>query len=308
VEGIMSSFELDVDAIELGEHIEVVSITRDDLDYMMTLHRKTQTLYAVDDDGSLAPLFSEAISETARDEETGERVDTKAELAVEKAHGGVGDIVVSYEGPSGQHDVRRFRFTGAAYEGTDKTEQAPIALPAISEGTVMSVARASAALRSPEHRAEVDGKEIRVAGYVVRSTIDEVPLCAVHRAGIEDPQGCAPPVPTFWLADTPKASPAESMRVMGWASNHAVIYDAIRLADRGVSASTVDGFWGVTLPQPLPAVGARLVIVGRYATKFEKATLPVPPDPVMGILDASQITTLTKASVAARLRGMPPAR
>ncbi|HEY5955784.1 MAG TPA: hypothetical protein VIV60_04490, partial [Polyangiaceae bacterium] len=99
------------------------------------------------------------------------------------------------------------------------------------------------------------------------------------------PEDCKPPVPTFWLGDTKDAPRTEAMQVMGFASNYAQIFDAIKEFDeKGEKAEANDTFWGKPIPNPLPAKGYHVRITGPYSTTFTGASTGAQADPIMGIL------------------------
>jgi hypothetical protein len=82
-------------------------------------------------------------------------------------------------------------------------------------------------LRSLTHFKEVTAGPISVVGYVVDSNIPRAPACAVHRTGKADPANCESPLPSFWIADDKTSPTAPRIRVVGWARNFAVIFDAM---------------------------------------------------------------------------------
>jgi tetratricopeptide (TPR) repeat protein len=158
----------------------------------------------------------------------------------------------------------------------------------LKDGDAFTVWGASYSLRSRAHRRDVlrEGPErfITITGYVTKTNLPDAPKCAVHRPGRADPPDCLRPLPTFWLGDTKDAPPEECIRVVGWASNYAQIFEAIRAFDRRVPSDYIDGFWGVSIPNPLPAVGEKLVIRGTYDTAFALAGASRDLDPEMGFL------------------------
>lgn len=158
-------------------------------------------------------------------------------------------------------------------------------------------------LRSPEHRDAVTREPVTVVGYVVATNLADAPGCAVHEVGIADPPECTAPIPAFWLGDRPDAAIADSVKVMGFASNYAQIYDAIREFDRG-QPTAVDAFWGQEVPNPLPAVGARVAVTGRFGRTFSMASSGVETDDTMGIVTYTSMQTLEPASELATLSGV----
>lgn len=157
-------------------------------------------------------------------------------------------------------------------------------------------------LRSRQHRDQVTREPVVVVGYVVSSNLPTAPLCAVHEGGVADPEDCKPPVPAFWLGDSPDAALDESVKVMGFASNYAQIYDAIQQFDRGEQA--FDAFWGVEIPNPLPAVGARVSVTGRFGPTFSISASGSETNDTMGILTFTSMQTLEPAPELATLPGV----
>jgi hypothetical protein len=166
--------------------------------------------------------------------------------------------------------------------------------------------------RSRVHHKDVAGKNLKVTGYISKTNLPDAPKCAVHKTGKEDPEGCKPPIPTFWLCDTKEAPDTDCIRVMGWASNFAQLHDAIEQFDKNKAKKEkdkekdafTDNFWGVKVPDPLPAKGAKITVKGDYATTFTKATSGTVADPIMGLLTYNEIEVLEPAPEEATLPGM----
>jgi len=127
------------------------------------------------------------------------------------------------------------------------------------------------------------------------------PKCAVHRGGRADPDGCVAPLPAFWLCDSVSAPRGECIQVMGWASNYAQIYDALRVYARDRTAQHVDTYWGMPLPNPIPAPGAEVTVQGQYSEVFTKLATGWSRDLVMGILTYSGMRQHRPAPTPARL-------
>ena len=183
----------------------------------------------------------------------------------------------------------------------------------IKAGDAWTVWGASYYLRSRVHREEIDSKDIKLTGYITKTNLADAPECAVHETGKEDPEGCEAPVPTFWLGDTKDAPESDSIRVMGWASNFAQIYDALKEYKKLEKAPKkegeeeeplLDAFWGVKLPNPIPAKGAKVTVKGNYSNNFTKATRGAEADPIMGIMTYEEITVQEEAPEPATLPGM----
>jgi hypothetical protein len=179
-------------------------------------------------------------------------------------------------------------------------------------GEAYTVWGASYSLRSRVHRKDVAGKRISITGYITKTNLMDAPECAVHQGGKADPPDCRAPVPTFWIGDTKDAVESESIKVLGWASNFAQIYDAIDEFDKGkADAEHLDTFWGVKTPNPLPAVGAKVTVTGVYGVTFSKASSGAEADPFMGVIDYQEMTVHEPAAELATLPGIkrkPPAK
>jgi hypothetical protein len=66
----------------------------------------------------------------------------------------------------------------------------------------------------------------------------------------------------------------------------------------------MDNTWGVELPFPLPAKGAKIKVTGNYSTAFTLASSGVVADPIMGIMTYQSMEYLEPASELANLPGM----
>lgn len=173
----------------------------------------------------------------------------------------------------------------------------------LSDGIAFTVWGLGYQLRSRQLRDQVTGRPISVTGYIVASNLASAPKCVVHAGGIADPEDCFAPVPAFWLGDTPNAPLDEAVKVMGFASNYAQIYDAIHEFDRG-GGPFVDAFWGQEIPNPLPAVGAKVTVSGSYGTTFSGASSGTESDDTMGIFTYRSMETLEPAKELATLPGV----
>lgn len=179
---------------------------------------------------------------------------------------------------------------------------------AIKVGDAYTVYGASHHLRNRVHNAEVNGKDLALTGYIVKTNLPEAPPCAVHKTGKGDKEDCKSQVPAFWIADE-KGDEKNTIKVMGWASNYAQVYDAIQKynakAPAGKEPEVVkDEFWGQDLPNPLPNVGAKVKLEGAYGVSFTKSTSGVETDPDRGIMTVNKITYLEPPSEPATLPGM----
>ncbi|HYJ07785.1 MAG TPA: hypothetical protein VEX18_02220 [Polyangiaceae bacterium] len=172
----------------------------------------------------------------------------------------------------------------------------------IKQGEAYTVWGAAYYLRSNVHRKDIVGKDITVTGYITKTNLMDAPECAVHKTGKADPEGCKAPVPTFWIGDSKDAPENESIKVMGWASNFANLYDAIQEFDRPKDdAGYDDQLWGVKVPNPLPAKGAKVTVKGKFSTTFMKASSGAEADPYQGIIDFQDITVHEPAAELATL-------
>ena len=182
----------------------------------------------------------------------------------------------------------------------------------IKDGEAYTVWGASYHLRSRVHQKDVASRDLKVTGYVVKTNLDEAPKCAIHPTGKEDPKGCEAPIPTFWLADEAEADPKDSIKVLGWASNYAQLYDAVkeykkrRRRRRKDAEPLSDNFWGVASPDPLPGPGAKVTVTGNYSTAFTRATSGTEADPIMGVLTYNELEYQEEPAELATLPGMRP--
>jgi len=175
----------------------------------------------------------------------------------------------------------------------------------IKRGDVYTVWGASYSLRSRVLHKDIADKPLTLEGYIVDTNLMEAPECAVHKGGKADPENCKPAVPTFWLGDDKNATRKDCIRVLGWASNYAQIFDAIKEIDeKGEKAEPKDTFWGKDIPKPLPAKGAKVRVTGPYSTTFTGASTGAEADPIMGILTYTKYEVLEEAPELATLPGV----
>ncbi|MBI5533430.1 MAG: hypothetical protein HY898_11990 [Deltaproteobacteria bacterium] len=182
-------------------------------------------------------------------------------------------------------------------------------LPArpVKVGDAYTVWGAVHTLRSRVHDTEVKGKDITIIGWIVKSNLTEAPACAVHKTGKGDPDGCKPPIPAFWIADE-KGDTKQMIKVMGFASNFAQIYDAIEKYKNAKDADPLvqDEFLAVPVPRPVPAVDGKIKITGNYSFAYTRATSGIETDPRFGIITYQKIEYLEKPPNPALLPGMKP--
>jgi tetratricopeptide (TPR) repeat protein len=187
--------------------------------------------------------------------------------------------------------------------------QPKLALRGVRVSGSFTVWGAAYYLRNPHHQREVTLQPVTIEGYVTKTNLPAAPRCAVHRAGEADPENCRAEIPAFWLGDYPDAPEADCIKVMGFASNYAQLFEAIRRADsEKPDAPYEDAFWGQVIPNPLPAVGAKLRVRGNYGFAFAKASSGAEADAVMGLLDYVGRDILQHAPELATLPGVKRAK
>lgn len=187
-----------------------------------------------------------------------------------------------------------------AWSGRKASIPAPPQLPTtpIKNGDAYTIYGAIHQLRSSIHNADVTTKDIAIVGYITKSNIDTAPACAIHKTGKKDPEGCVTEIPTFWIADNKGDDKGQNIRVMGWASNFANVFDAMakykNLKDPPKELLK-DEVWAVDIPFPLPAVGAKVKITGKYGVNFAKSSTGIAADPLNGIMTYTKIDVLEPA-------------
>lgn len=192
---------------------------------------------------------------------------------------------------------------GAVGEGQPALPVLELPHDPVRRDSAFTVWGASHHLRSEPHQRGVTAGPITVTGFIVATNYDAAPACAIHRAGKGDPPDCRAPAPTFYLADSLE-SPTSVMPVMGWASSWAMVYEAMVAIDReGPDAEVVDPFSEMTVPSPIPAVGARVRVTGTYDFSFASAGV-VATDPRFGVLAFRRMTVNEPAPAKASLPGI----
>lgn len=204
-----------------------------------------------------------------------------------------------------------------AWSGRAPSLPAP---PAISQapakvGDSYTVAGAAHHLRSRIHSTEVTKAPITITGYIVEENIATAPACAVHKLGKKDPDDCPPPgaapieIPSFWIADTKGAGKdAPRIRVLGWAKNFATVFSAMEKYNtlKEIKDPTKDlvkeEFWSVDVPFPLPAVGAKVKVTGKYGFSSSKVSVA---DPVNGIMTYEKMEVVEPAPEKAAFKNHP---
>ncbi len=183
---------------------------------------------------------------------------------------------------------------------------------AIKAGDSYTVYGAMHHLRSRVHNSEVNGKDLSITGYIVKTNLADAPACAVHKTGKGDKEDCKAPIPAFWIADE-KGDEKNAIKVMGWASNFAQVYDAVEKyggAKKEVEP-VKDEFWAVDLPNPVPNVGGKVTVTGNFGAAFSKSTSGVETDPAHGIMTYAKLNYIEPPPEPGSLPGMkggPPAK
>ncbi|MES1184223.1 MAG: hypothetical protein ABUL60_10425 [Myxococcales bacterium] len=146
---------------------------------------------------------------------------------------------------------------------------------------------------------------VAITGYIVKTNLGQAARCAVHRSGIADPENCRADIPAFWLGDRADAAEADCIKVMGFASNFAQLFEAIRQANSAKPERPyVDEYWGQVIPNPLPVAGAKVTVRGHYGPSFAKASSGAEMDLTMGLLDYVERDVLEPGPDLATLPGV----
>ncbi|HTB74858.1 MAG TPA: hypothetical protein VK762_16525 [Polyangiaceae bacterium] len=196
-----------------------------------------------------------------------------------------------------------------AWSGKAASLPAPPTLPStpLKNGDAYTVYGAVHQLRSMMHAKDVTSPPaISIVGYIVDSNIPRAPDCAIHKTGKADPEGCTPEVPSFWIADNKDDTKGLKVRVVGWARNFAVIYDAMQMykkvkpGEQPTDKQVVtDDMLNVPLPFPLPAVGAQVKITGAYNVA-KTVVSDMVSEPTGGVMALQKVDTLQPAPEPAK--------
>jgi hypothetical protein len=192
-----------------------------------------------------------------------------------------------------------------AWSGKKASLPAPPTLPntPVKAGDAYTVFGATHHLRSLVHNKDVTKDPITITGYIVDTNIGRAPDCAVHPSGKKDKDEdkCNAEVPSFWIADTKGDKSGTKIRVVGWARNYAIIYDAIKkwgdrkLNDPPKDKDVIhDDILNVDVPFPLPAVGAKVKVTGKYGVSTRQSSDLV-ADPMNGVILQTKIETTEEA-------------
>jgi hypothetical protein len=188
----------------------------------------------------------------------------------------------------------------------------------VKVGDAYTIAGASHHLRSRMHSTEVTKASIPITGYIVEESYSTAPSCAIHKVGKKDPDDCPPAgsppieIPSFWIADAKGAGKdAPRIRVLGWAKNVATVYEAMEKYNKlkEIKDPTKDLYkddiWSVDVPYPIPAVGAKVKITGKYGFTFSKSSTGLVSDPVNGVMTYEKMEVLEPAPEKASFKNPP---
>lgn len=187
-----------------------------------------------------------------------------------------------------------------AWSGKKAAPPAVPTLPTnpIKSGDAFTIFGARHHLQSRIHDKEVTSKDITIVGYIVQENVSDAPECAVHKSGKADPETCKAEIPSFWIADA-KGDTKTKIRVLGWAKNYASVFEAMEKYKNLKEAPKElykDEVWSVDLPYPLPAVGAKVKITGKYGYTFSKSSTGIVSDPANGVMTYAKIEYLEPAT------------
>ena len=188
-----------------------------------------------------------------------------------------------------------------AWSGRKASMPAVPSLPTTTKkvGDAYTVFGAIHDLKSRIHATEVTAKDINIQGYIVESNIPAAPKCAIHKTGKKDPDDCLDvPIPSFWIADQKGDTKGQKIRVLGWSKNFASVYEAMEkyknLKDPPKELYK-DEVWSVDVPFPLPSVGAKVKITGKYGYTFSKSSTGLVSDPNNGVMTYTSMVVMEPA-------------
>jgi hypothetical protein len=199
-----------------------------------------------------------------------------------------------------------------AWSGKRASLPAPPSLPStpIKTGDAYTVYGAVHQLRSLIHNKDVTGPTVSIVGYVVDSNIPRAPECAIHKTGKKDPENCSAEVPSFWIADEKGSAKGTKIRVVGWARNFAVVYDAmadykkLKPGDQP-KEPVMDDMLNVQVPFPLPALGAKVKITGAYNVA-KTVVSDMVSEPSGGVMSLQKMETQEPATEPAKFASKNP--
>jgi hypothetical protein len=96
---------------------------------------------------------------------------------------------------------------------------------------------------------------------------------------------------------------------MGWASNFANVFEAMekyKNLKEPPKELYKDELWAVDVPFPLPAVGAKVKITGKYGVNFAKSSTGIAADPLNGIMTYGKVDYLEPSTEPAAFPGKTP--
>ena len=179
----------------------------------------------------------------------------------------------------------------------------------IKVGDAYTIEGASHHLRSRIHEKDVTTKPITIQGYIVEENMSDAPSCALHKTGKADPENCPaagqPPIeiPSFWIADEKGAGKDKPrIRVLGFAKNYATVWEAfekyknLKEIKNPEKDLVKDEIWSVDVPYPLPAVGAKVKVTGKYGFVFSKSSTGLVSDPVNGVMTYEKLEYVEPAT------------
>jgi hypothetical protein len=161
---------------------------------------------------------------------------------------------------------------------------------------------------APIHNKDVTANPITIVGYIVDTNVPRAPKGCQHPQGqgdkdCADVNTCCPKtaeVPTFSIADSKGDTTGQRIRVVRWARNYAVIFDAMDAYSKLKPGDKPDKpihdeVYDVDLPFPLPAVGAKVKITGTYGVSTHRLANSQVADPVNGVMEMDKIEFVEQA-------------
>ena len=192
-----------------------------------------------------------------------------------------------------------------AWSGRPSTLPQPVTLPVrpLRVGADYTVYGANHQLTSLLHNGDV-AQKITIVGYIVSTNLATAPKCAFHHTGRADPPKCVAPIPAFTIADSKGDASGITIKVMGWASNFANVFEANEQYKKVTSKPAQlysDELWAVPVPYPLPAEGAKVRVTGNYGFSFTMSSTGMESDPANGMMTAMDVAVLEPAPTPAKL-------
>lgn len=193
-----------------------------------------------------------------------------------------------------------------AWSGKKANLPAPPAMPTtpIKQGDgSYTIYGAIHQLRSLLHSKDVTAQPIAITGYIVDSNIGRAPKCAIHKTGKADPPDCNAELPSFWISDNKGDMKGPKIRVIGFANNNASICDAMKAYNKlkpgeQPKEPVTDQILNVALPNPLPAIGAKVKVTGSYNIA-KTVVSDMVSEPAGGVIAMQKLDTLEPAPAPA---------